>query len=124
MDVNKIINVWVGFNKIISQFLFRNMIYKFLIISFTKFFYIFVFYGRSNLEATKFLNGKKKKEIASPFQVHRGFQKTPVGSNSTLPGKHTDGRVFVYSESSPIYRDLPSLINYTSNVYTVYVVLV
>lgn len=78
MDVNKIDNVWVEFNKIISQFLFRNTIYKFLIISFTKFFYIFVFYGRSNLEATKFLNGKKKKEIASPFQVHRGFQKTPM----------------------------------------------
>lgn len=77
MDVNKIDNVWVEFNKIISQFLFRNTIYKFLIISFTKF-YIFVFYGRSNLEATKFLNGKKKKEIASPFQVHRGFQKTPM----------------------------------------------
>lgn len=66
VDVNKIDNVWVEFNKIISQFLFRNTIYKFLIISFTKFFYIFVFYGRSNLKATKFLNGKKK-EIASLF---------------------------------------------------------
>lgn len=68
---------------------------------------------------------EKKERNSIAISSAPGFSKnTDVGSNSTLPGKHTDGGVFVYSESSPICRDLPSLINYTSNVYTVYVVLV